>query len=314
MKNTRFFKNLGKITAGMFAILSLGITACSGDFFSQTIEIDPPPYTKQLSFHLDLDDQDSDAQILLTRNFGILETVPNYSDFFVEGGSAEIFQDGQKWLTLTPASPDSAFLLRGKLPGPLQTGSSYEIRVAHPDFPNTNATQIMPGNFTVDSVRIKRNAASGQFGDKFDFVDVFLNDQAGERNYYEVRLSSVFYNILYNPNTGELDTFGVTEYPLFPENFSDPNIVFGVNESGLVSDQFFDGQAYKFQLQVYAGAEKIRVRVRNVTEEFYLWSRSYRSKEDSEENPLVEPTSVFNNLIDGLGIFTVAREKLYEIE
>lgn len=296
------------------AFSSIALVSCT-DFFSQTIEIDPPPYTKQLSFHLNLTDQDSSARLVLTRNFGILETVPNINDFYVKGGSAELYKDGQKWLTLTPLSFDSSFVLMGKLPEVLKSGSTYEIRAEHPDYLAVSALQRMPEGFTVDSARVKRNALSGQFGDKFDLLDVFLQDQPGVRNYYEVAISTLYYDTSYDPNTGLYDTIRVFEYALYPEEFSDPNVVYGVKGSGLISDQFFDGQSYKFQARIYAGSGTLlTVKVRNVTEEYYKWSRSYQAKYDSEENPLVEPVSVFNNLTNGLGIFSVGREKVFFVQ
>jgi hypothetical protein len=89
-----------------------------------------------------------------------------------------------------------------------------------------------------------------------------------------------------------------------------------IGGGGLVSDQFFDGQPYKFQARFYGRPydlidSTIVVRVRNVTEDYFKWSRSYYAKYDSDENPLVEPISVFNNLENGLGIFSIAQEKKY---
>lgn len=298
----------------IIALFSMAITSCSDDFFGQTVEIDPPPYTKQLSFHLYFTDQDSSVRLLMTRNYGILETVSGYEDYFVHGGNAELFKDGLKWVTLQPLGPDSTFILVADLPEPLQSGSTYEIRAVHPDYPGVHATQLMPGDFTVDSVRLKRNAVSGEFGDKYDVVDVFLKDQPGVQNYYEVIIKSTYFNIVFDPTTGNLDTLGTIEQVVYPEDFSDPNVVFGFNGSGLLSDQFFDGQPYKFQTQIYGtyGAE-LEVSVRNISEDYYRWSRSYQAKNEAEDNPLVEPVSVFNNLNNGLGIFSVAREQVFEV-
>ncbi|MBC7778210.1 MAG: DUF4249 domain-containing protein [Phycisphaerae bacterium] len=295
----------------LFILSSLALVSCE-DFFSQTVEIDPPPYTKQLSFHLNLTDQDSSVRLVLTRNFGILETVPSYNDYFVKEGSAELYKDGQKWIALAPLSADSSFVLVGDLPEPLQSGSTYEIRAEHPDYPKVSATQIMPSDFVVDSARIKVNSSSGQNGQQFDLIEVFLQDQPGVRNYYEVAISTINYITNYDPSTGQFDTLGVYKYPVYPEDFSDPNVAFGVKGSGLIGDQFFDGQAYKFQARIYSGyGSEYTIRVRNITEDYYRWSRSYEAKYDADENPLVEPVSVFDNLVDGLGIFSVSREKVY---
>lgn len=306
---------LGRRLGGLFAFFAVALSACSDDFFSQTVAIDPPAYEKQLSFHLNLVDSDSTVRLVLSRNYGILETVPDISDYFVSGGSAELYQDGQKWLTLTPLSADSSFVLVGKLPQTLHPGSTYEIRAEHPDFPKVSAIQVMPGEFGVDSARLKHNVGSGQFGEKFDLVEVFFNDPPGVRNYYEVKISDLYLNISYDPNTGMLDTIGYTEYPIYVEDFTDPNVAFGVQGSGLISDQFFEGKSYKLQARIsgYDGSRYV-VHVRNITEEYYRWSRSYQAKSDAEDNPLIEPISVFNNLTNGLGIFSVAREKVFVVQ
>ena len=295
----------------ILCLSSLALVSCE-DFFSQTVEIDPPAYEKQLSFHLNLTDADSSVRMVLTRNFGILETVPNYSDFFVKGGTAELYKDGQKWLALAPLSADSSFVLVADLPEPLQSGSTYEIRTEHPDYPKVNAMQVMPGDFAVDSARLKLNSSSGPDGEQFDLIEVFLRDQPGVRNYYEITISTLAYNTIYDPSTGLFDTVGVYNYTVYPDGFSDPNVVFGTKGSGLIGDQFFDGQSYKLQVRIYSGyGSEYEVRLRNITEEYYRWSRSYQAKYDSEENPLAEPVSVFNNLANGLGIFSVGREKTY---
>ncbi len=226
----------------------------------------------------------------------------------------ELYKDGQKWISLSPLSVDSNFVFVGVVPGPLQSGSTYEVRAEHPDFPKVSAMQVMPGDFVVDSARVRRNASSGPDGDQLDLVEVFFQDQPGVRNYYEVAISTLSYYTYYNPNTGMDDTVGLYQYPIYPEDFTDPNVAFGFKGSGLIGDQFFDGQSYKFQARIYGSSEGMTVRVRNITEDYYRWSRSYQAKYDADENPLVEPVSVFNNLVDGLGIFSVAREKVFIVQ
>ncbi|MDX1910747.1 MAG: DUF4249 domain-containing protein [Saprospiraceae bacterium] len=306
MKNILSFSPL----SGFFLIgLAVLMSSCE-DFFSQTVEIDPPPYEKQMALHLNLTNQDSSVIMFISRNYGILETVPNQYDYYVTNALASIYKDGQLWLQLA----DSTFTLVGAVPAPLQAGSTYELRVSHPDYPAVSATQVMPGDFTVDSARIKRNAATGQFGDEYDLVEVFMKDAPGERNFYEFALVSINYNVYYNPTTGMTDTFGVYEYPYYVEEYSDPNVQYGVRSGGLLSDQFFDGQSYKFQAKVYSSPNTVyRVFVRHVSEDYFNWSRSYESKINADDNPLVEPVSIFSNISGGLGIFSLRNEKVFTV-
>lgn len=299
----------------ILALFSMALSACSDEFFSQTVEIDPPPYEKQLSFHVNLSDADSSIRMILGRNFGILETVPNTNDFLVHGGSADLYQDGQKWLSLQPLSQDSSFVLQGVLPHALKHGSTYEIKVEHPDYPKVSASQLMPADLDVDSARVKRNVASGQFGETFDMIEIFLADEPGVKNYYELKVYVRYPIVEYDPGTQTYDTLGFQEYPIYFEEFTDPNMVYGFRESGLIGDQFFDGQAYKLQARVSGGSFlPYVIRVRNITEDFYRWSRSYQAKYNTEDNPLIEPISIFNNLVDGLGIFSVAAEKTFVVQ
>jgi hypothetical protein len=298
----------------IFCLSAVALTSCES-FFSQTVEIDPPAYEKQLSLHLSLTDRDTVANVFLSRNYGILEYVEELEDYYVEGGTVQILKNGQPWLNLQPAGGDSSYYLTAFLPEPFEMGQTYELRATHPDFPEVRATQVVPGDFQTDSARVKRGAVSGPFGDVFDLVDVYIKDPAGVKNYYEITMYGLYYLVVQNPNTNELDTLDVGYYPIYSEQYSDPSVQEGFNGGALFSDQFFDGQAYKFQAQVYStGNAPIFIRIKNVTEDYYKWSRSYLDKLDSEGNFLVEPVSVFNNLENGLGIFTVAREKTLLIQ
>jgi len=53
--------------------------------------------------------------------------------------------------------------------------------------------------------------------------------------------------------------------------------------------------------------------VRHVTEDYFKWSRSYEANYEVDENPLVEPVSIYHNLENGLGIFSVSNRKDIEI-
>ena len=292
---------------------TLLLHACSGDFFSQTVNIDPPEYEKQLSFHLLLDTKDSFISLVMTRNYGILENIERYEDWFVKGATAELYENGQKWVTFTPLNADSTFVLTAVLPHPFMTGNTYEIRAAHPDFPSVSAVQVVPAEFQADSARVKFDAVAGEFGDRLDLAEIFLRDDPNVKNYYEIKLLRKYEQYIYDPFTGGYDTL-LNTYPLSIDGFNDPNIKYGYENGGLVSDQFFNGQSYKFQARfygdVYSGADStIIVSVRSITEDYYKWSYSFEANDLTEENPLVEPTIIYHNLNNGLGIFSVAQRR-----
>lgn len=294
----------------LFLVIAISFAACTGDFFSQTVEIDPPEYTKSLSFHLNLNGADSVAMLTMSRNYGILENIENYNDWYVKGVRVEMLENGQHWFSFNPLSADSGFVMKAKIPHPFVAGNTYEIKASHPDFPAVNAVQVMPGPVQVDSARVKKSA-----GNQPDVLDVYIHDTQGVKNYYEVQIFSKYYQIVYNPD-GTMDTFGLMTYPVYADSYSDPNVIQGFSAGGLVSDQFFDGQSYKFQARFYGsyGDSTLLVTVRNVTEDYYRWSHSYYVHYDSEDNPLVEPVAIFNNLNNGLGIFSLSDARFLTVK
>lgn len=66
------------------------------DFFSQTLETEPPEYNKNRVFHTLLSDQDSVVRVVLSRNYGIFDNVQGDKTWFVRGAKAEWWVNGAK--------------------------------------------------------------------------------------------------------------------------------------------------------------------------------------------------------------------------
>ena len=300
------------------AFSSLFLTSCE-DFFSTTVKADPPEYDPQLVFHLLLSDQDSSIRLVLSRSYGLLEPVRDEKKWYISGATVEWWQAGQKTLTLTPLPGDSGFVYVGKLPQTLKPGEQYEVRVQHPDYPSARAVQTMPAKFEADSARVRR-LSSNQF-DELRQLDLIIRDQPGVENYYEVTVSRFQYFIGYTYVNGQLmiDTIGSGIYPVSFDEFLDRNTVTGSGNTALVSDQLFDGQAYKFQAKFYPNYSSSNdtmptytVQVRNITKDYYQWSRTYYQHYENEYEIFAEPVLVLNNVVGGLGVFGLGTEKVYQ--
>jgi hypothetical protein len=299
---------------------ALLFASCEG-FFSTTVKADPPEYDPQLVFHLLMTDKDTDIRLTLSRSYGLLEPVRDEEKWYISGATVEWWQGGQKVLTLMPLPGDSAFVYTGKLAQPLKPGDQCEVRVTHPDFPAVRAVQTMPAAFSVDSVRVRKLNSKDPYAYQYQ-VDVPLNDQAGTENYYEFQVYQRRYSTAsyIDPVTGALvvDTFEVRDYLVYFDEFLDRNTLAGTGQSALISDQLFDGQAYKFQVKFtpssYSSSDSMplfHVRVRSMTKDYYQWSRSYYQRYENEFEIFSEPVTVLNNVENGLGVFGLATEKLY---
>ncbi len=297
--------------------ISAGFASCSEDFFSQTLDIEPPEYEKQFVMHAFGTNRDSAFRISLTQNFGILENVPD-SAWAIPGATVEVLEEGQLKTTLS-ISPDNRELYEALvLPGFFQPGKTYELRASHPDLPTVTSRQTMPRPVPVDSVRFRSIAGINGDGDKLSSFDVYLKDEAGVENYYEVRVA-VFYPIIefYYDSLGNpvIDTVGYQDFTLDAVDSDDPNAQLTYGGGIAISDRFFDGQSYKFAARVYeTSGYTYRVYVLAITKEFYLWSISAERKYNAEDNPLAEPVTTYTNLDTGIGAFGLAHEQTFDVE
>ncbi len=307
-------------------ISAILLSSCNGDFFDQTVTIDPPAYEKKMAAHLVGSNNGEDLQIMLSRNFGVFEN-PKEEDYFVKNANIEIFEEGQKKLAINSGlvGQNDRFTVVHELNGEqfFQAGKNYELRVSHPEYPSISGKQLMPLPVKVDSVNytIRR---SGQFGDITLSVNVYLKDPAGVKNYYEVvaavdatQLIPVFDNmnnfIRYDTITGS--------YELYDIESDDPNVVETRSNGLAVSDDVFDGNNYKF---VYKGNPsfyssnnpeyKLTIWVRAITQEYYQFAVTSKRSEDSDDNPFAEPVRIFSNMENGIGAFTLCHEQVFKIE
>lgn len=311
---TNFSKHTMRATFPML-LMAAFFAACSGDFFEQTIDLDEPAYERQLVTYTSIGQHDTMWQLGLSRNHGILQSVPD-SAWYVKNAKLEILQGGQPLLSAAPLASNANIYQASIPPGLFQPGQTYEFRASHPDFTTASAFQTMPGPFQVDSVRYRQNGGIDSDGTELSSIDVFLKDAAGEENYYAIEVFTVTIYVyqVFDPATGQLvnDT-SYYENRLFPYTVEDPNAQLTYS-AVLVNDQFFKGLPYKAAFKFYRYNGNIntyfKVLVRSVTRDYYqLWLTEY-ARANADDNPLAEPVSVYSNLENGIGVFSL----FYEFE
>lgn len=303
-----------------FLLISAGLSSCSEDFFSQTLNIDPPEYEKQLVVHGFGNDRDSFFRVSVTRNFGILENVPDTA-WAVRNATVEVLEDGQVKATLAmaPAPQPQEVYAALVLPGFFQPGKTYQLKVAHPDFETVTSSQVMPQPVAVDSVRFRQKAGIDTDGSKISAVDVFLNDAPGVQNFYEVRVTINYPKLAFTFDSigmvTHIDTVGYEEFPVELIGSDDPNAVLTFGDGLAITDRFFDGQSYRFVARMYeTGGYTFRVYVRTVTREYYSWALSAERKYNSEDFPLAEPITTYSNLENGIGAFGLWQEQVFYVK
>ena len=299
-------------------------TSCQ-NFFSQTLEADPPQFNESLVFHQFIGKTDTSIRLILTRNFGVFDAVDDYSKWYIKGATVEWWHAGQKVINLTPLSTDSAFVYTGQFPVPLLEGEQYEIRVSHPDFKTVTVSQILPKQIDPPtSIDFKRNLAKDEYGQYQHELSFIIKDDPNVDNYYEFLVSgefTVFEYIGVDPQGNIIFDTLQFEANTPVSNTFDPNIADGFGNSLLLSDQFFNGQDYKFVGRIYSNygssegdSTKYSFTVRSISPDYYKWSVSANRQENNQSNPFAEPVSIFNNLENGLGIFGMYTERKTKVE
>ncbi len=294
-------------------------SACSEDFFNQTVDIDPPAYDKQLVTHVKTGITDTIMALSVSRNYGVLETVPQ-DGWGVSNALVELWEGDQKMRTFSPEANTNYLYFTPLTPGMFQPGHTYTLKISHPEYDTVTAVQTMPFKPAVDSVTYDMDGGINAFGEELSDIDVYLKDTPGEVNFYEI---AIFGEYIYVDSTFDdsgnlisVDTL-VFESSFEPEGSDDPNVLPGYNNTLLISDQFFDGQAYKLNARIYryqGDPTNYAVHVRTLTEDYFLYSISALRKYDTEGIPFVEPVSVHDNLDKGIGIFGLYNEVVVRVK
>ncbi|MEO1410924.1 MAG: DUF4249 domain-containing protein [Bacteroidota bacterium] len=296
---------LKHIVVVFIALLSL--QSCE-DFFATTLQADPPAHTDQMVVHSYLSAGDSSIFVAVGKSIALLEndiTLDQLSD-----AEVEVFQGGQSLGQLVQRDPavNSFYNYELLFDQPLRDlGTDFELRVNHPNFPNTTARQNLPTKVPPRELKYLENAGINDFGERVAGMEVIFDDPPGERNFYEI--SVLFVDTFYN------------EFFVYNEGIStlDPTISSGANYGSLIfDDSNFDGKEYVLRVEfqssgVAPGA--YLVSWNTISESQFLYSRSiqaYYSAQDS--GPFAEPVSLYSNVDNGLGIFGAANGDFYPLE
>jgi len=310
----------------LFACLAgLTLNSCSDDFFNQVVDVDQPDYDKQLVIHSFAGTADTALRVLLTRNYGILETVSS-DDWAVPNVNLTIRDENTSDVLTFQQSQDvyekDAYVANVP-PAFFQAGHRYHLKAEHPDYPTVESWQTIPGPIQVDSATYRINGGISADGSEVSDLYVYLQDPPGVRNYYEMVAYrvSLRVNVIYDDqgNVIDQDTVVSYSYSEYPVDSDDPNARLGSFGSIVVSDELFDGQAYRMNMQIYRDYYEswdvtYVIRFRHITEEYFRYSVTALRKAETEDIPFIEPVTVFGNLENGIGIFGMYHEQLLPVK
>jgi hypothetical protein len=220
---------------------------------------------------------DSVWQVRVTKSRFILTNQYNFDE--VEQASVTI-RDSQNSIieTLLPASDQSNRLVyRGK--SKPEVGKEYSIRVESVKKNNVSATSRIPLATAIISAKVSPLA-----NNKFQ-VSVSFSDNPKEKNFYLLKVI----------NDNGYDLFIDAIDPAYKNNTRG---TLGI----LFSDNLFNGKTIDFRISADSPPIKKIILV-SVSEEYYQYFTTKQLQENTQGDPFAQPTQIFTNIENGLGIF-----------
>ncbi|MBI1225322.1 MAG: DUF4249 family protein [Bacteroidetes bacterium] len=282
-----------------FANIISILSSCSGDKFSQVVEVDLPEHKPLLSISAELSNLDSSRTIIVGRTWPTTERPNNPA---VTDAVVKIYKNGSLFWNYNPSPPNEFYYTQDA--GILEAGTTYRLEVSAPGFEPVFSEQTMPSLVTITKANLKMDGVITPDGDKATELTIEFDDPTGEGDYYGIRS---FSHWLYFDSIN-MDTFE-GDFDLSLDTF-DPLLEYGPNGLLLISDKSFDGKKVKLKTFFYGyyPAEEgydIVVHLVHITREQYLYTLSLVQYQDTHDNPFAEPVNVLSNIEGGVGHFNL---------
>lgn len=298
----------------VFILLVFVIAACTKE-----LDVAIPDNPRKLTLN-SIFTPDSTWKVALTADHDIFDN----RDFFdlVYDASVIIYQDGNPVDTLVPKMRDTLHYTTNAYnfyspSGKPSNDKPYEIRASSRRFGSVRAVSSYPDPTPITSVmaNLSDNASSEST------VTVTFKDPGNVKNYYFMYVSQKFkYYNDFKKDTLLADAALTlsTNDPAFQNNHS--------SQSGLLFDDgIFDGKEITIGVTLHyyyrQHNEALNVHLRTVSADLYnyLTTSDLQNQGSSDvknlgiPDPLVQPTIVFSNIENGVGIFAGYSETTYKI-
>ena len=279
------------------------LTSCDNLVNGVVRDIDLPPHESQLAASLFLDSRDSAISAIVSSSKGIYDTGQSKSvkdaECILNVGSTTY-----NWSTMDQYE-NYTELLPDRFGAPTD---SLIFTVNHSDYTSVSATQIFP---SAPQVSVELNYGATQlYGEISDELIITLKDTPGVNQHYIVSIDVHFRTTLSGQDTSEYyNLYWETEYP-------NSTRLWGQESALLLSEDGLD-RNIKFSAATginpidFAMLHEYRVKVSALSEEMYLFYKSYAAYENANGNPFAEPVVLYSNMSNNMGCFGVSTTKRF---
>lgn len=287
-----------RISLGML-LLCVFMTSCE-DFFETSVKIDIPEQENRIVVHSFYENGvDTAFRFLITKTRGVLErsSAQDYLNdadirLLINGAEASIIPEP----VIDPSENRNAFNFRSENVQ-LEPGAKVELSVDHPDHREVFSSQNLPGLVVPDSAIFIPNAGLDSDGIRVSGIDIYFRDPPDIKNYYQISIFRIRDN-QFSPSSVFISSIdpATTQY----------------SSNILVDDEIFDGEYRRLRVQIRAWGtpnletDTFEVQFSSITRDIYLYGRSIEQYFYSVDNPFTTPAQLYNNIENGIGIFSVS--------
>jgi hypothetical protein len=282
---------------------ALLLSSCDNLVNGVVRDIDLPPHESQLAASLFLDSRDSNISAIVSSSKGIYDTGQSKSVFNAEcvlavGATTYNWSTMDQYERYTELLPD-----RFGVPT-----DSLVFTVNHPDFTSVRATQVFP---SAPQVSLELNYGATQlYGEISDELVITLKDIPGVNQHYIISIDVHFRTALSGQDTAEYyNLYWETEYPNSTRLWGQESALL-LSEDGLDRDIKFSAATGVNPIN-FAMLHEYRVKVSALSEEMYLFYKSYSAYENANGNPFAEPVVLYSNMSNNMGCFGVSTTKRF---
>lgn len=185
------------------------------------------------------------------------------------------------------------------------SGQRYTLKVAYTGFETVEGADVVPQKARFQPTEFWKEANPPDSMRPYR-LNLVLNDPAGEKNFYRLRVLTASYNA----NTKRYTVNRNAEIPFKISNFKTNNGFMGFDDNGLerimyFTDETFEGGQITFNLDLrYASSERIYVapELTVLSKAAYYYFDSKQKQLDNTDNPFTEAVNVYSNIKGGYGI------------
>ena len=282
---------------------ALFLSSCDNLVNGVVRDIDLPPHESQLAASLFLDSRDSNISAIVSSSKGIYDTGQSktiYNAECVLNFGATTYN----WSTMDQYEryPE---LLPDRFGAPTD---SLIFTVNHPDFTSVSATQVFP---SAPQVSLELNYGATQLNDEIsDELIITLKDIPGVNQHYIISIDVHFRTTLSGQDTSEYyNLYWETEYPNGTRLWSQES-AYLLSEDGLDRDIKFSAATGINPID-FAMLHEYRGKVSALSEEMYLFYKSYAAYENANGNPFAEPVVLYSNMSNNMGCFGVSTTRRF---